>query len=162
MEITNRDSVINELASILQRLDKELRKYQTDIYAYAKEDGTVELYEFVNIGGNSWLNDDHTTIYKDGPRYVGKIDFFTTVEELADAVGLTVEKLTAEAKSFYDLDDDDRISTQDVYQYVAETYDDKIDEAFDALDFDVDYSERAEEIISDYENGIDGKDGIDA
>lgn len=34
--------------------------YQVDLYYYPD---TREFYEFSNPGGNSWLNDDHITVY---------------------------------------------------------------------------------------------------
>ncbi len=51
------------------RLNKEVHRflwkyatcpYQVDLYFYPD---TKEFYAFVNLGGNSWLDDNHITIY---------------------------------------------------------------------------------------------------
>lgn len=51
------------------RIKKELHRFlwnnarydfQIDLYFYPD---TKEFYAFTNIGGNSWLNDNHITIY---------------------------------------------------------------------------------------------------
>ena len=69
-DLTNADDIRNELISYLKYFDKECNQYQTDLYLYVNsEDNTGSLYEFTNVGGNSWLNDDHYVLYKDAPHY---------------------------------------------------------------------------------------------
>ncbi len=66
MNIKNRAEVLAQLVEILKDFDKCMNEYQTDVYAYYNDaTETVELDTFVNVGGNSWLNDDHITIYTD-------------------------------------------------------------------------------------------------
>ena len=70
-ELANADELRDELISYLKYFNKEENKYQTDLYLYVDtETNTGSLYEFVNVGGNSWLNDDHYTLYIDKPHYV--------------------------------------------------------------------------------------------
>ena len=69
-DLTNADELRDELISYLKYFDKEENKYQTDLYLYVDtETNTGTLYEFVNVGGNSWLNDDHYILYIDKPHY---------------------------------------------------------------------------------------------
>lgn len=50
----NFDAIVDKM----MEMEIENNKYQVDLYIYP--DG--ELYEFTNIGGTSWLNDDHFKI----------------------------------------------------------------------------------------------------
>lgn len=69
-KITNLDEVKRVLYNMIFGLEMEERDYQTDIYAYYDEEtGKVELEYFENVGGNSWLDDDHITVYTDKPHY---------------------------------------------------------------------------------------------
>lgn len=68
--ITNLDEVKRDLYDMIFGLEFEENEYQTDIYAYYDEEtGKVTLEYFENVGGNSWLDDSHITIYTDGPHY---------------------------------------------------------------------------------------------
>lgn len=69
-KITNLDEVKRNLFDMIFELEFEENEYQTDIYAYYDEEtGKVALEYFENVGGNSWLDDDHITVYTDGPHY---------------------------------------------------------------------------------------------
>lgn len=69
-ELANVDELRDELISYLKYFDKEENQYQTDLYLYVDtETNTGRLYEFVNVGGNSWLNDDHYILHIDKPHY---------------------------------------------------------------------------------------------
>lgn len=68
-ELANRTEVIEEIAQSLMRLDLERRKYQTDLYLYIDKGGIGRIVEYENVGGNSWLDDDHITIYSEMPCY---------------------------------------------------------------------------------------------
>ena len=69
MTLKNYDQIIEEFMSMLARLDAERNAYQTDIYLYLDDEGNGTLYEFLNVGGNSWLNDAHILLYEDKPHY---------------------------------------------------------------------------------------------
>ncbi len=83
MEIKNRNQIIEELAGIMLQADLDHNNYQTDIYLYLSEDGTATLDEYINVGGNSWLNDDHYLLWIDKPHYED-IDPTATREERED------------------------------------------------------------------------------
>ena len=58
--LKNREAIVEELAEMLKKFDMQLNAYQTDVYLYYDEEKqTAELDTFINVGGRSWLNDDH-------------------------------------------------------------------------------------------------------
>lgn len=69
-EITlkNYDEVLDGLKNILKDLDLRNSEHQIDIYLYLSKDGSGTLDTFYNVGGNSWINDDHICIYQRQPR----------------------------------------------------------------------------------------------
>lgn len=69
--ISNYDQILEELTNLLIDFDLDQNEYQTDVYLYIGEDGKARLDTFINVGGDSWLNDDHITIYCDRPHYEG-------------------------------------------------------------------------------------------
>lgn len=87
--IKNSEQIVAELAALLKTFDLELRSYQTDVYIYLHDDGTASLSEFVNVGGNSWLDDDHRVLYTDREHFDDRFDTFTTIEDLCYAAGVT-------------------------------------------------------------------------
>ena len=86
--IINHDQIIEQLSELLRQFDVKLNRYQTDVYMYVRENGFAELDTFVNVGGNSWLDDDHITIYSDCEHYDDIYDSFDTIESLCDAAGI--------------------------------------------------------------------------
>ena len=80
--ITNLDEVRRELYDMIFGLEFEENEYQTDIYAYYDEEtGKVTLEYFENVGGNSWLDDDHITVYTDKPHYDKLEDEFNFADD---------------------------------------------------------------------------------
>ena len=92
-EIKNIEEITAKLAEMLKQFDIELNRYQTDVYLYIDENGTATLDTFVNVGGNSWINDDHYTLYRDKEHFDTIYDTFTTVAELADAAGIDMQTI---------------------------------------------------------------------
>lgn len=83
-ELNNHNELVNELTDMLITFDKECNQYQTDVYLYYdKENNTALLDTFVNVGGNSWLDDDHFTIYHDSQHYEDWSDYYTEISEFA-------------------------------------------------------------------------------
>lgn len=77
MEIINRAEIINELAEMIMQFDKERSDYCTDVYLYYDaENKTARLHLFGNPGGQSWIDDDHYTIYSDTAHFNTVFDFF--------------------------------------------------------------------------------------
>lgn len=160
MEIKNRDQIIEQLAEMLLQFDKDENGYQTDIYLYYNEkEQTAELATFVNVGGNSWLDDNHITIYSDKEHYSDMWDYYQSVEELAEYSGIPLDDLRNRVIANLELDDDEATDFKLTY-YEAECYLKQNDEAmeklkasyFEALEeLKPEYYERAEFIIENYD-----------
>ena len=110
---------------------------------------------FINVGGNSWLNDDHYTIYTDREHYETDFDIFDNLGDLADAVGIQKEKLIQKTAKYFDADVED-VEYHEVTVFIKsdENLMKKLHEAYaDCLDeMENDYVERADHIISEWES----------
>lgn len=155
-ELKNRAEIVAKLAEMLKKFDLELNPYDTDVYLYYDEaEKTAELDTFVNVGGNSWLNDDHYTIYTDCEHHETDFDFFDNLDDLADAVGIRKEELIKKAAKYADIDVED-VAYYEVARFIEsddklmeklhETYKTYLDE------MENDYFERADYIISEWES----------
>lgn len=100
--IKNREEIIEQLVQMIKKLEIECNLYQTDIYAYYdKETGIVTLDEYMNVGGNSWRNDDHFVVYIDKQHYETVLDFyFESINDIADALDMTERELFEETKKY--------------------------------------------------------------
>lgn len=163
MIIKNRVEIVRQLAELLRKFDVELNPYDTDVYLYYNsESQTAELDTFTNPGGNSWLDDDHYTIYTDRQHPDKAIDTFQSVEEIAEAIGKTKEEILEGTKKYLDLDDEEyedwlNSSTFNIWSDVADFvncyYSEEIQEAYERClnDLNIEYEATADEIISGFE-----------
>ena len=94
LRLKNHDEIYEALVEQLKEFAISKNKYQTDVYLYVK-DGKGTIDTFTNVGGNSWLNDDHITIYSD------KEHFETIMDDLVD--GTSYGWLIEELESVYNL-----------------------------------------------------------
>jgi hypothetical protein len=161
MKVNNRAELIEELAKMLQQYDKDLNKYQTDVYLYIDENGNGTLDEFVNVGGNSWKNDDHITIYSDQEHYETMYDWYTESGDLAWGLGMEWEELKQQVLDWLveegaiepeDIDDYDyEPEYAEVLDYIKEndSYVEQLTELYEAeIDANMsDYMQRAEDIF---------------
>lgn len=161
MTIKNREEIIEQLTDMLIQFDKDLASYQTDVYLYYnKEEQTATLDTFVNVGGNSWLDDDHYTIYCDREHYEDIFDWYNNVQELAEYSGISVEQLRSEVIAYYELDEEAAaeydLAFDDAQKYLKkkDNYMEKLTAAYrDGLDeMRSDYTTKAELIIERFEN----------
>lgn len=115
---------------MLIQFDKELNRYQTDVYLYYDEESQkATLDTFTNIGGNSWLDDDHYCIYSDKQHNDDMFDLcYFSGQDLADGIGVELDALEAEAREYHDLDDDEEVGYSDLRDYIKHK-----DEYIDAL-----------------------------
>lgn len=159
-ELKNREEVVKTLAKMLREFDVEMNPFDTDVYLYYNdEEKTAELDTFVNVGGNSWLNDDHETIYKDECHFDSMYEVgFQSISDLAEAVGLSEKELFAKmADSLgFDVDDGlDEIDYWDVVSFIKSDCNlaDKVKAAFAEWidDQGEDYESKADDIIRDWE-----------
>lgn len=155
--IKNRNAIIEQLADILYQFDAEHTGYQEDVYLYIDKDGNATLDTFVNVGGNSWRNDDHYTIYRKPEWCNGKInaeEIFSSIDDFAIVLGTTSEELIKEAAEYFGEDDIDYIGFPEVSQYIVETNYEEIEQAYvDSLsDYKCEYAIQAEQIIEQFED----------
>lgn len=166
MTIKNKDALIEAMADLLMQYDKDLNNYQTDVYLYLDGEGNGTLEEFQNVGGNSWKNDDHITIYSDQEHYGTMYNWYTESCDLAWGLGMEWEELRQEVREW--LLEEGAIEPEDMDEYEPdydetleyikenESYIDKLQEKFDA-EIDAnrsDYISEAIEIIEDAEEDL--------
>lgn len=163
MIIKNRVEIVEQLAELLRKFDVELNKYDTDVYLYYNsESQTASLDTFVNASGREWLDDDHYTIYTDRQHPDKAVDSFNTIEEIAEAIGMTESKLLERTKKYLDLDDEEykdwlNSSTLNIWLDVADFvncyYSVEIQKAYEKLldNLNTEYEATADEIISGFE-----------
>lgn len=159
-ELKNREEVVKKLAKMLREFDVKMNHFDTDVYLYYNdEEKTAELDTFVNVGGNSWLNDDHETIYRDNRHFDSMYEVgFQSISDLAEAVGLSEKELIAKTAKFYEFDEDDdldEIDYWDVVSVIKSDYNlvDKVKTAFaEWIDEQgEDYESKADDIIREWE-----------
>lgn len=169
MEIKNREEIVQELAQIMMQSDIECRPYQTDVYMYIdQETREARLDKFTNVGGNSWLNDDHLTVWIDRQHLENHLDYFETIEEIADALDMTPDELRVMAvQTLYAPDDRMTFADMtwsDVYQMIRQTdeVNDKLREAYaEAIrDHEPEYIEQAEDALKQLEDYIEEEEAL--
>lgn len=156
--LNNSEELRDEFIDILKQFDKEMNSYDTDVYLYIDEDTNTGSFElFTNVGGNSWLDDDHITVYTDKQHYDDIFDYFDDIDYIADTLGTTVDTLKEEVYStldtdLYDFDDVDYpeivdyIKTRDDYMDILNAeYDRAIDDEFNDV-----YADKADAILYGY------------
>lgn len=160
MTIKNREEIIEQLTDMLIQFDKNLANFQTDVYLYYnKEERTATLDTFVNVGGNSWLDDDHYTIYCDKEHYEDVFEWFNNVQELAECLEISVKQLCSEVIAYYEFGGEEaaeyELTFDDACQYLKkkENYMEKLTATYcDGLDeIRSDYVTKAELIIERFE-----------
>lgn len=158
-EIKNHDEIIKQLTQILITFAKDSNPYQTDVYLYYNtETQTARLDTFVNVGGNSWLDDDHYTIYRDTEHFDKWYDYFET-SELAYCLDIRQTDFENEVKEFLELDEEDKqdykINYSDALNYILsrEDYTDKLTNIYKQYidEMQPEYVQQAENIINEWE-----------
>lgn len=157
-ELKNREAIIDELIEMLKTFDKIMNRYQTDIYLYLSEDGTATLDLFTNVGGNSWLDDDHYCIYSDKEHYEDLGDWYSDycTADIAEIVGLTESELIAKTAEFKEIEPEE-VDSCEIWYFLKsnDEYMEKLQAEYESAidtDFNGVYSEKAEYIISRFED----------
>ena len=162
-KITNIREVLDALADRLEQDAIEELPYQVDIYLYIR-DGKAELDDFVNVGGNSWLDDDHYllhTLPQHNDR--GCFDLFDSIPSAAEVLDVTEEYLIHRAWEYvYDEDPGElsSIDYSDVYDMIRHSEDltDKLQAIFEEYVRDnlrCDIEEQALDILNRFEHNVD-------
>ena len=116
------------------------------------------MEEFVNVGGNSWLNDDHYVIYIDNQHYEDEFDVIPDISAMALSININEEQLIREAAEYNEIDEDD-VDYSDVVYYIKHN-DEYMDKMHEAHCNDIDeqksvYYYEACELIEELEKKID-------
>lgn len=163
LKLKNHEAVLEALIEQIKEFQIDLNGYQTDVYLYVNEgNGTIDT--FTNVGGNSWLDDDHFTIYSDkehnetyldaltdGSSYKWMIDECNIPEqEVIDA--LTADLDEEEREDINSVDDLDRYELE---AYLDNNYFDEIKECYEnyAIDNMMEWiGSEAEIALDEFEN----------
>lgn len=167
LKLKNHEAVLEALIEQLKEFEINKNEYETDVYLYIKDgEGTIDT--FTNVGGNSWLDDDHITIHVD------KNHFETIMDDLID--GTSYGWLIDELESVYDdlsglkekayaditaamdeetLEDDgiacfDDLDAYDVEHWLNKNYSDKIEEYYKEYFIDSDAYAEGFQAQADY------------
>ncbi len=121
-ELKNRQAVIDQIVCMLMEHDIDHTSYQEDIYLYIDDNGVGTVETFVNVGGNSWLDDDHITVRCMSEDYTDWTDFVPEIGSVADVLGWEVHTLRERVAAWmcetgwqYNASD---INYQDVRQFI--------------------------------------------
>lgn len=108
-DVANFNELNDELIELFKQFDKDFNQYDTDVYLYYDADtNTAELDTFVNPGGNSWIQDDHYTIYTDKQHYDDFMDWYDgDLDLIADVLGTTVDELYKEVAYALEISEDE-------------------------------------------------------
>lgn len=146
--LTNREEVVDKIAEIIANHRFTAPDYQVDIYLYVDNGSNGRVSTFVNVGGNSWLDDDHYTVHSMTQYHADELvkDYYRDggIESLAWAVELEESALVEEVGSS---------SYGDVFDYVYEKYNDKLKDDY-LSDNPDDLREEAEIIIELWEERL--------
>ena len=158
--INNYDEVVDELSEIMRDFDKERNNYQTDVYIYFDDSMNGTLDTFTNVGGNSWLDDDHYVLYSDKPHYDDdNFSAFQTIQDLAYALDMSEDELIEQAYMASDLAEDgydlSDVDYSDVREYIKhnDELSDRLTDAYCGLiddEFYGDYIQAAQQVVDEF------------
>lgn len=157
--LRNYGEILDEFADILKQFDRKCNKYHTDVYLYIDEDtnkGILDLFQ--NVGGRSWIDDDHICIYTDYPHEENAVDnSFVTIDELADAIGLTEDELIRMTAEYFGYDEDEidfSLCKRFIFSdsKLSKRLDDVIDEILE--DYTYEYYRVAEKSLDDADDSL--------
>lgn len=156
-DVININDLVFELAVILRKFEIDLNPYQTDVYFYYDSDTKIgRLETFINVGGHSWINDNHVIIYRDLPNYDDVYDYFNDISEFADALEISENDLIKAVRKFKDFGVNFPVDRRDIIDYIKS--DDKLVDKLTAFyisyyvdDYNVEFLSKAQEILSSIE-----------
>lgn len=114
----DRDALEADVKRFLMYYDKTACGYEIDLYLYLDDTRPEGYYvdEFTNVGGNSWLNDDHYTLTRKTD-CLEWWDYINDIDELAYALGAPLEDIIEGCAMYFDKDPED-ISLSDAREWI--------------------------------------------
>lgn len=155
LDALNTNRLVCDVTEWMVEKAKENHDYQEDLYIYISENGSYELENFVNVGGNSWIADpDALWMTAHKPSGADWSDMVDDIAELAEILDEALEVLIENVAQFANCDEED-VSMTDAIDYVRNgdcDYDEKLQEFWedDIENLRWDYEEQASEIVDDF------------
>lgn len=146
--IDNTAEVRQRLIEMLMEDAKDMCNYQRDIYMYIDDNGRASLEWFVNVGGNSWIDDDHILLHRCRQHYEGIEDSIDGTAMLADILDMSSDELCDAVCWDQGIDRDD-LQYADCISWAFAYFGDHLREWYDECIEDAasDYAEQADEIM---------------
>lgn len=146
--IENTEEIQQRLTEMLMEDAKEMCGYQRDIYMYIDDNGLASLEWFVNVGGNSWIDDDHILLHVCRQHYEGIEDSIYGTQMLAEIIGMSEDELTDHASEDLEIGRED-VDYDDCFRWAFSHYGDQIREWYEGCIDDAapDYADLADEIL---------------
>lgn len=173
-DLNNAEELKDEIIQKLKQFDKDQNSYQTDVYLYVDDNMNGTLEDFTNVGGNSWLDDDHYVLFTDKQSYEDWTDFWDDEDDIADALGMTTDELKQLALDYANRDEDDpnyQYDIDDIRYFEVADFIKNNDEYFDKLEeirknaidteYEYEYGEKAKEIINEFDEDLYYKNNTD-
>lgn len=153
LDALNTNRLVCDVTEWLVEREKANCDYQEDLYIYIRENGSYELENFVNVGGNSWIADpDALLLTAHKPLEVNWADIVNDIAELAEIIGEPLENLIENVALWADCDAED-VSLLDAISYVGGLdYADKFQEYWESVIEGTrwEIAEQAAEIVDDF------------
>ena len=99
-ELKNYADVLETIITMAIEHDVDHTRYQEDIYMYIK-DGVGSVCLFQNVGGNSWIDDDHITVMQLPQLYSDWTDFVPNLGDIADILEMSLDTLKERAAAWH-------------------------------------------------------------
>lgn len=143
-EIKNHVELADQLRTMIENAVIECCSYDRDLYLYIdKETGDGSLTWFENVGGRSWIDDDHITIYTDKEHHETMYDACTEIGDFADVLEIRYDDLIQTCREWYahkhDMDVED-IADEDI----------NWNDVVDMIDGNCDLSDKYQEWYEEY------------
>ena len=149
--IENTEEVQQRLTEMLMEDAKEMCRYQRDIYMYIDDNGQANLEWFINVGGNSWIDDDHMLLYCCREHCEEIQDSIDGTAMLAEIIDMTDAELVGHVSEDMEIDRED-VDYDDCFRWAFSHFGDQIREWYEGCIDDAapDYADQADEILREF------------
>lgn len=122
-KLVNREDVLDQIVDLMIEHQINYTRYQQDVYLYIDDAGVGTVDIFANVGGQSWIDDDHITVCCMHARTTNWTDCYTDEESIANGLGCSYNHLIDSVREWLEVDtgdhyEADEIEYNDVYEYI--------------------------------------------